>query len=221
MEDESPEITVPDHAAISGFNEYDPRPDEPYYAKSMNKGGDSWVATSPYCPVCSKLLVYDRSSNSMKMKWTISKHDYCFDLKYKIDPDSEETYVVCNQCRYDFRDDSEVAREKYGKSKKSGAPKRNITKKSRFETDNILSANTEYIRNGSFEDGYFLMSVEEFKRIVSKSYETKGGIVPLLSYGGTNYTITIPQMITFWKEVTHDEIVYVGVPRIYWKQTAL
>jgi hypothetical protein len=210
------EITVPDDKPVSGFEEYEPLPDEPYYAKTI-KGGESWIAIQPYCPVCSKTLSYDRNSNMVRTKWSIDKKDYVFDLRYNIDEETGDKYVVCNKCRYDFRTPVEDARQKYG----SGSKKKPVKKKSRFEADQLLSTNIEFIKNGTFADGFFLMSVDEFKRVITKSYETKGGITPIISYGGTKYTITIPQMMTFYKEIEQENEVLVGIPRIYWKQTAL
>ena len=82
------EITISEDRPTSGFDEYDPMPDEPYYAKAI-KNGESWVATQPYCPVCSKTLSYDRNSNRVRTKWSIDKKDYVFDLRYEFDEESE------------------------------------------------------------------------------------------------------------------------------------
>jgi hypothetical protein len=210
------EITISEDRPTSGFDEYDPMPDEPYYAKAI-KNGESWVATQPYCPVCSKTLSYDRNSNRVRTKWSLDKKDYVFDLRYEFDEESETKYVVCNKCRYDFRNPVQEARERYG----SATKRKPVKKKSRFEADQLLSTNIEFIKDGTFADGFFLMTVDEFKRVITKSYETKGGITPIISYGGTKYTITIPQMMTFYKEIEQENETLVGIPRIYWKQTAL
>ena len=75
--------------------------DNLFYEKRMGSEMTA-IATSNYCPSCSKTQEYDRRLGRYKRKFRIHKDDYIFNLDYKID-DEGKIHGYCKSCGYDIR----------------------------------------------------------------------------------------------------------------------
>jgi hypothetical protein len=117
-------------------------------------------------------------------------------------------FAVCLNCGHDLRD------EVKGKA----APKKSTRKITRKSQERTLAATPELIEDVKFEDGYFTMTVDEFKRIAKKGHQVSHSITPAAEFGGTLYVISLSKFITFWKELEINGTRKVGIPRIYFQE---
>jgi len=87
--------------AASGCVETEVFQDNLFYEKMMGSEMTA-VATSHYCPSCSKTQEYDRGLGRYKRKFRIGKEDYVFNLHYNLD-EKGKIYGYCKSCGYDIR----------------------------------------------------------------------------------------------------------------------
>lgn len=196
---------VPEGQAMSGWEVYDFAPDDFTYERQMGKNTTA-VPLTVYCPQCSDTTAYDRRVNAVVPKWTINHSDYVFNVGYQ--EEDGKKFAVCLNCGHDLRD------EVKGKA----APKKSTRKITRKSQERTLAATPEMIEDVKFEDGYFTMTVDEFKRIAKKGHEVSHSITPAAEFGGTLYVISLSKFITFWKELEINGNRKVGIPRIYFQE---
>tara|TARA_B100001094_G_C18196386_1_gene811638 strand:- start:17954 stop:18535 length:582 start_codon:yes stop_codon:yes gene_type:complete len=90
--------------AANGCEKFSLFEDNFLYEKKM--GNElSAIATTHYCPSCSKTKEFDRKLGRYKRKFRILKEDYVFDLSYKTD-ELGELYGYCKSCGFDMRNNN-------------------------------------------------------------------------------------------------------------------
>ena len=163
------------------------------------------VPLTVFCPSCSDIVQYDRRINAVVPKWSLRSSDFVFNIEYGEDETGPLRVV------------GPVAMT-YATKSKVWLPRHNQLPGKKCGKIGPSTCPPEMVEGGRYHNGYFICSVEEFKRVAKKGHEVASGIAPAVEFGGTTYAISLSKFITFWKEMQVDGERMVGIPRIYWKE---
>jgi len=170
--------------------------DDLYYEKKMGHELTT-IATTHYCPSCSKTDEYDRKLGRYKRKFKIDREDYVFDLGYKKD-DSGELYGSCNSCGYDIRNNNQASVNQSDED---------ITIVREYEVSDYAEQNNAYII--------------EFKSFMEFfTNKKKGTITDMILHkkvGDENikYTLDIDNLDV--KKLKVNASKFIEIPKKYWK----
>jgi hypothetical protein len=195
---------VPEGQGMSGHELYE-LPDDPHTYERRMGSSTTAVPLTVFCPSCSDIVQYDRRINAVVPKWSLRSSDFVFNIEYG--EDDTGSFARCGACGHDLR-----------KEVKGLAAKTQPKVRRKVRKDVTLNCPPEMMKGGRYHNGYFICSVDEFKRVAKKGHEVASGISPAVEFGGTTYAISLSKFITFWKEMEVDGERMVGVPRIYWKE---
>jgi hypothetical protein len=197
------QIDCPDGSAISGFEVYDPIP-EPQGVEQQRGRNKNFVASTAYCPQCSKLFEWDAKFGEPKMKWSVARTDYCFDLAYEQDEATGETFVRCQSCGHDLR---EEATGMMGATPTSVSPREKRTQ----------TFHQEWLRGVVAQDNHFVMDVEEFKRMAVIGYKSSLQMNPCAKVGANNYYVAWDDYLNHYETLTVSGSQRIGIARKWWK----
>ncbi len=193
------EIICPNGKAISGDTVYELTTEELGYEQQRGRN-KSFVPTTAFCPQCSELYEWDSRWNEPKPKWSHSRKDFIFDLSYEEDEDG--LFVKCQKCGYDFRQEP--------KEMEGSQTKPKVKKK---ETDFVQ----EWLKNVRYWQGYYIMTVEEFKRMATVGYTCGVKMNPCAKVAGMGQYILWNDFLTHYEKLNIDGIKMIGLPRHRWK----
>jgi len=194
------EITAVVGEAISGMEKYE-TPSEPQGFEQMRGRNKNYVPTTAYCPQCSDLYDWDSKWGEPKLKWSLKYQDFCFDLGYTTDKDGV-TFVKCNSCGHDLRDEP---KEMDGASTK---PKKSRSK---------VEFHQEWLKNVKLHNGFYVMSVQEFKRMAVIGYGSNLKMNPCAKVGGSSYYVLWNDYLQHYESMTYDGVKSIGIARQHWK----
>tara|TARA_R100000908_G_scaffold54991_1_gene30270 strand:+ start:3418 stop:4014 length:597 start_codon:yes stop_codon:yes gene_type:complete len=170
--------------------------DNLFYEKMMGSERAA-VATSHYCPSCSKTQEYDRKLGRYKKKFRISKEDYIFNLHYNVD-ENGELYGYCKSCDYDIRIN-------------------NVDGVGHSEDDIKIVRDYEIIDYAEQNSCYVI----EFKAFMEFfSNKKKGTITDMIinkKVGEENYKYTLSIDNIDVKKLKVNSGKYIEIPKSYWK----
>jgi len=195
------DITAVVGEAISGMEKYE-TPSESQGFEQMRGRSKNYVPTTAYCPQCSTLFEWDAKWGEPKPKWSLKYQDFCFDLGYAKDEDGV-TYVKCNSCGHDLRNEPQEM---------EGASSSQPTK-SRAKAD----FQQEWLKNVKLHNGFYVMSVQEFKRMAVIGYGSKLKMNPCAKVGGSSYYVLWNDYLQHYEEMTYDGVKSIGISRKHWK----
>jgi hypothetical protein len=89
-------VTCPAGKAVTGLNEYDPKPLKLAYEQERF-GKTIILPMAAYCPFCKNEFGKDRHDRLVVKSNTSDSGDYCFDLDLHIGDDGEP-YMKCQRC---------------------------------------------------------------------------------------------------------------------------
>lgn len=193
------EITCPKDKGISGEEVYE-IPNEPQGYVQFRGRSKNFVPTTVFCPQCSDLYEWDSRWGEPKPKWSMNKEDYIFDMEYANDEDGN--FIRCTACGHDFR--KQV--KQMGESKK---PKKVSTKS--------LNFTQEWLKNIKYWQGYYVMTIEEFKRMAEIGYKSAVEMNPCARVAGVSQYILWKDFLTHYEKMNMDGIKMIGLPRHKWK----
>lgn len=196
------QIDCPDGRAISGFEVYDPVP-EPQGVEQQRGRSKNFVAATAFCPQCSKLYEWDARFGEPKLKWSIARTDYCFDLVYDRD-ENDELFVRCESCGHDLR---EEPNQMMGATPTKTSPREK--RKQEFHQ--------EWLRGVVAQDNHFAMEVEEFKRMAVIGYKSKLTMNPCAKVGVNNYYVLWDDYLNNYETITVGGKQMIGIARKWWK----
>ena len=149
------EYTIKQGEAISGSERYIPEKEAQGFEQQRGRN-KNYVPTTAFCPQCSTLEEWDSKWGEPKPKWTLQYSDFCFDLEYA--EDEEGVFVRCRNCGHDLRQEvKEMHGEKTTKAKKSKSS---------------VDFHQEWLKNVKPHNGYYTMSIQEFKRMAVIGYSS-------------------------------------------------
>tara|TARA_R100000005_G_C4999033_1_gene205698 strand:+ start:2122 stop:2718 length:597 start_codon:yes stop_codon:yes gene_type:complete len=194
------QIDCPDGKAISGFEVYEPQTEEVGFEQQRGRN-KNFVATTAFCPQCSKLYEWDNRFGEPKVKWSLNRADYCFDLVYERDEDGTR-YVKCNSCGFDLREEPTGMQ-----AMKSSSPKEKRK----------IDFHQEWLRSVEVNGNHFVMEIEEFKRMAVIGYKSKLTMNPCAKVGSNNYYIPWDDYVEHYESLTVQGKSVIGLARKYWK----
>ena len=170
--------------------------DNQFYEKRMGSEMTA-IATSHYCPSCSKTQEYDRRLGRYKRKFRIQKDDYIFNLDYKIDEEGK-IYGYCKSCGYDIRI-------------------KNITRLNHSEDDIEIVRDYE-ITDYAEQNNSYVIEFKEFMEFFNN--KKKGTITDMIIKRKLG-----EEMIKFRLDIENLQLKdlkvnsgkYVEIPKSYWK----
>ncbi len=196
------QIDCPDGRAISGFEVYDPVT-ESLGVQQQRGRSQNYVAATAFCPQCSQLYEWDARFGEPKLKWSLTKSDYCFDLQYETD-DAGEVFVRCQSCGHDLR---EEPKELLGATPTKASPREK--KKQEFHQ--------EWLRAVTNHNNHFVMDVEEFKRMAVIGYQSKLTMNPCAKVGANTYFVVWDDYLNHYETMTVGGKQKIGIARKWWK----
>lgn len=180
----------------SGCIKKDVFEDNLFYQKKM--GGDLIaIATSHYCPSCSKTHQFDNKLGRYKRKFKLYREDYVFDLGYKRDEEGK-LYGYCKSCGYDIRNNNTIL-IKYN--------------------DEDINITREYeVSNYAEQNNAFIIEFKAFMEFFSN--KKKGTITDMVLHKKIGeethkYTLDIENIDVKKLKVNADK--YIEIPKKYWK----
>ena len=182
--------------AANGCVETELFEDKLFYEKMMGSERAA-VATSHYCPSCSKTQEYDRKLGRYKRKFRISKEDYIFNLHYNID-DEGELYGYCKSCGYDIRI--------------------NNVEGVRHSEDDINIVRDYEITDYAEQNNSYVIEFKAFMEFFSN--KKKGTITDMIinkKVGEENYKYTLSIDNIDVKKLKVNSGQYIEIPKSYWK----
>lgn len=195
------EITIKQGEALSGMEKYTPAVESQGYEQQRGRN-TNFVPTTAFCPQCSTLYEWDAKWGEPKPKWRLHQSDFCFDLEYETD-DEGETFVRCKKCGHDLRNEPTEMRSssnnKKGKSKKR------------------VDFHQEWLRQVKLHNGYYVMSLQEFKRMAVIGYSSGLKMNPCAKIGGTSYYVLWEDFLNHYEEFKLDGLKSIGIARQHWK----
>ena len=192
------EIICPDGKAISGDGVYQIESESVGYEQQRGRS-KTFVPTTAFCPQCSDLYDWDTRWNEPKPKWSHKQQDFTFDLGYTEDEDG--IFVQCQKCGYDFRTEVKEQGPQYQEK---------VIKK---DTDFVQ----EWLKNVKYWQGYYIMTVEEFKRMAQIGYTCGVKMNPCAKVAGVGQYILWNDFLTHYEKLNIDGIKMIGLKRHKWK----
>ena len=194
------EYTIKQGEAISGGEKYIPESESQGYEQQRGRS-KNFVPTTAFCPQCSTLEEWDSKWGEPKPKWSLHYSDFCFDLEYAQDENG--IFVRCTNCGHDLR---EEVKEMHSESNtKSAKPKNNV------------DFHQEWLKNVKPHNGYYVMSIQEFKRMAVIGYSSNLLMNPCAKIGHNSYYILWQDFLNQYENITVDGVKSIGMARQHWK----
>lgn len=195
------EVTVVPGEAASGMEKYDIIVETQGYEQQRGRN-KNYVPTTAFCPQCSELTEWDAKWGEPKLKWSLKYQDFCFDLEYTQD-ETGEHYVKCTSCGHDLRNEPQ---EMEGKS----------TAK-QTKTRSRVDFQQEWLKNVKLHNGFYVMSVQEFKRMAVIGYKSSLKMNPCAKIGGNSYYVLWDDFLQHYENMTFEGVKSIGIARQHWK----
>ena len=167
-----------------------------YYEKKMGHELSA-IATTHYCPSCSKTKEFDRQLGRYKRKFRILKEDYVFDLSYKKD-ESGELHGYCKSCGFDMRNNNTTSVNQNDDD---------ITIVREYEVSDYAEQNNSYIIE--------FKSFMEFFNNKKKGTITNMVINKKIGDDTFKYRLDIDNLDV--KKLKVNSNKYIEIPKKYWK----
>jgi hypothetical protein len=189
------DTTQPPHTTLKvgegakGGKVYTPPCEMLTYSKEKGSGVCYYPLTV-FCPKCSRTHEYNSKFREWRQKWIIEEDDYSFTIIYALD-ESGETYPKCSKCDFDLRKDYV-----YGVQE----PEAKIIK----EEYNVS------VFSAAYDNGFFIISLDEFKRGVREAYTKKGNL--LITINNSTYKLD-------WSVYSNPQNIISKDGKVFFKRT--
>jgi len=166
-------------------------PDAEVLTYRKEKGsGTCYYPLTVYCPKCSRTHEYNPKFKEWRPRWLIDKEDYYFNISYAKDLGGE-IYPRCNKCGFDLRKDYQYGHQE--------------------EVEKVIKE--EYhisISSAKYENGFFVLPLESFKKGVREAYSKKANL--LISINNSTYKLG-------WKVYSNPDNIISKDNHIYLRRT--
>ena len=92
-----------------------------------------------------------------------------------------------------------------------------ITSKAPSKKRSRVDFHQEWLKNVKLHNGFYVMSVQEFKRMAVIGYKSSLKMNPCAKVGGNSYYVLWNDYLNHYEDMTHQGVKSIGIARQHWK----
>ena len=87
----------------------------------------------------------------------------------------------------------------------------------RAKTRSSVDFHQEWLKNVKLHNGFYVMSVQEFKRMAVIGYKSGLKMNPCAKIGGNSYYVLWDDFLQHYENMTFEGVKSIGIARQHWK----